>query len=190
MKKILAFIFVSFFWCGASYGLDMETCSDYAAKAKTNKAAKAMDARDKTRSTLKNAPRSIAEAKRQGKATYIDKNGNTKAAVTAEDLKKSGHKTLRAYLNAKGKPVKKKDNALVEAVKSKTTGTGTNRLRAASTPVDTTGAKADAKVKNKREKLKIKGQGKPKTRTVKGKTFYLQPNGKSYLNVNLNKEKG
>ena len=79
-----------------------------AAKAKTNKAAKAMDARDKTRSTLKNAPRSIAEAKRQGKATYIDKNGNTKAAVTAEDLKKSGHKTLRAYLNAKGKPVKKK----------------------------------------------------------------------------------
>ena len=39
MKKILAFIFVSFFWCGASYGLDMETCSDYAAKAKTKYAA-------------------------------------------------------------------------------------------------------------------------------------------------------
>ena len=42
MKKILAFIFVSFFWCGASYGLDMETCSDYAAKAKTKYAAELM----------------------------------------------------------------------------------------------------------------------------------------------------
>ena len=29
------------------------------------------------------------------------------AAVTKEELDKSGHKTLRAYLNAKGKPAKK-----------------------------------------------------------------------------------
>ena len=79
-------------------------------KSKPKVTAGVSDAKgkDKTRSALKNAPRSIAEAKRQGKATFIDKNGNTKAAVTAEDLKKSGHKTLRAYLNAKGKPVKKK----------------------------------------------------------------------------------
>ena len=96
--------------------------SDAKGKDKREKSAKASAAKskpkvtgvsdakgkDKTRSALKNAPRSIAEAKRQGKATFIDKNGNTKAAVTAEDLKKSGHKTLRAYLNAKGKPVKKK----------------------------------------------------------------------------------
>jgi len=52
-------------------------------------------------------PRTIAEAKRQGKLYFVDKNGKKKAAVTAEMLKKSGHKSLRAYLNAKGKPAKK-----------------------------------------------------------------------------------
>ena len=52
-------------------------------------------------------PRTIAQAKKMGKLYFVDKNGKKKAAVTAEDLKKSGHKTLRAYLNAKGKPAKK-----------------------------------------------------------------------------------
>lgn len=52
-------------------------------------------------------PTSIAQAKRMGKSYFIGKDGKKKAAVTAEDLKKSGHKTLRAYLNAKGKPAKK-----------------------------------------------------------------------------------
>ena len=52
-------------------------------------------------------PRTIAQAKKQGKLYFVDKNGKKKAAVTAEDLKKSGHKSLRAYLNAKGKPAKK-----------------------------------------------------------------------------------
>lgn len=52
-------------------------------------------------------PRTIAEARRMGKSYFIGKDGKPKAAVTAEQLKKSGHKTLRAYLNAKGKPAKK-----------------------------------------------------------------------------------
>ena len=52
---------------------------------------------------------SIAEAKRKGLATFIGKDGKAKAAVTKEELEKSGHKTLRAYLNAKGKPAKKKE---------------------------------------------------------------------------------
>jgi hypothetical protein len=52
-------------------------------------------------------PRNIAQAKKMGKLYFVDKNGKKKAAVTAEDLKKSGHKSLRAYLNAKGKPAKK-----------------------------------------------------------------------------------
>ena len=52
-------------------------------------------------------PRTIAQAKKMGKLYFVDKNGKKKAAVTAEDLKKSGHKSLRAYLNAKGKPAKK-----------------------------------------------------------------------------------
>jgi len=50
---------------------------------------------------------SVAEAKRKGLSTYVGRDGKPKAAVTAEELKKSGHKTLRAYLNAKGKPAKK-----------------------------------------------------------------------------------
>lgn len=52
-------------------------------------------------------PRTISEARKQGKLYFVDKNGKKKAAVTAEMLKKSGHKSLRAYLNAKGKPAKK-----------------------------------------------------------------------------------
>jgi len=51
---------------------------------------------------------SVAEAKRKGLSTFIGRDGKPKAAVTAEDLKKSGHKTLRAYLNAKGKKATKK----------------------------------------------------------------------------------
>ena len=52
-------------------------------------------------------PRTIAQAKRMGKSYFIGRDGKKKAAVTAEDLKKSGHKTLQAYLNAKGKKAKK-----------------------------------------------------------------------------------
>jgi len=44
------------------------------------------------------APRTVAEAKRRGSKTFIDKSGKRKAAVTAEELKKSGL-SLRDYLN-------------------------------------------------------------------------------------------
>jgi len=52
--------------------------------------------------------KSLAEAKSKGLSTYVGKDGKKKAAVSAEELKASGHKSLRAYLNAKGKPAKKK----------------------------------------------------------------------------------
>jgi hypothetical protein len=42
--------------------------------------------------------RTIAEAKRRGLSTFTDKSGKKKAAVTAEELKKSGL-SLRDYLN-------------------------------------------------------------------------------------------
>ena len=45
-------------------------------------------------------PRNIAQAKTMGKDYFIDKNNNKKAAVTAEELKKSGL-SLRDYLNKK-----------------------------------------------------------------------------------------
>ena len=78
------------------------------AKARTE-AAKKNQAQIKAKETAKSKePRTIAEAKRMGKSYYIGKDGKKKAAVTAEDLKKSGHKTLRAYLNAKGKKATKK----------------------------------------------------------------------------------
>ena len=51
--------------------------------------------------------KSLAQAKSLGLSTYIGKDGKKKAAVSAEELKASGHKSLRAYLNAKGKPAKK-----------------------------------------------------------------------------------
>tara|TARA_A100000172_G_scaffold16753_1_gene9109 strand:+ start:427 stop:972 length:546 start_codon:yes stop_codon:yes gene_type:complete len=45
-------------------------------------------------------PRTIAQAKTMGKDYFIDKNNKKKAAVTAEELKKSGL-SLRDYLNKK-----------------------------------------------------------------------------------------
>ena len=83
------------------------------AKARTE-AAKKNQAQIKAKTTTKpkttepKEPRTIAEAKRMGKSYFIGKDGKKKAAVTAEDLKKSGHKTLQAYLNAKGKKATKK----------------------------------------------------------------------------------
>ena len=51
--------------------------------------------------------RTIAEAKRKGLSTFIDKSGKEKAAVTKEELKKSGM-TLREYLNKQKANAKKK----------------------------------------------------------------------------------
>tara|TARA_R110002073_G_scaffold8721_3_gene46792 strand:- start:902 stop:1456 length:555 start_codon:yes stop_codon:yes gene_type:complete len=66
----------------------------------------------KTVAAKKGEPKSIAEAKRMGKSYFMSKNKAgklvKKAAVTAEMLKKSGHKDLRAYLNHGGKKVNKK----------------------------------------------------------------------------------
>ena len=50
--------------------------------------------------SLKNKPRTIAQAQKMGKKYFFDKNGNRKAAVTAEQLKKSGL-TLAQWLKKK-----------------------------------------------------------------------------------------
>ena len=42
MKKILGIVVLGLLWCGTSYSLDMDTCSDYAAKAKTTYASEIM----------------------------------------------------------------------------------------------------------------------------------------------------
>jgi hypothetical protein len=56
-------------------------------------------------------PKSIAEARKAGKDTFIGNDGRKKAAVTKEELEASGYKSLREYLNAqrqsKPKPMKK-----------------------------------------------------------------------------------
>lgn len=78
------------------------------AKARTEAANKNQaQVKAKTKTTAPKEPRTIAEAKRMGKSYFIGRDGKKKAAVTAEDLKKSGHKNLQAYLNAKGKKAKK-----------------------------------------------------------------------------------
>lgn len=50
--------------------------------------------------SLKNEPRTIAQAQKMGKKYFYDKKGDKKAAVTAEQLKKSGL-TLAQYLKKK-----------------------------------------------------------------------------------------
>ena len=56
---------------------------------------------------------SYNEAKNRCLPTYIGKDGNVKATVSADELRKAGYTTgpkgLRAYLNAKGKPAKKEE---------------------------------------------------------------------------------
>jgi len=42
IKKLLGIVVLSLLWFGTSYSLDMDTCSDYAAKAKTKFAAEIM----------------------------------------------------------------------------------------------------------------------------------------------------
>jgi hypothetical protein len=56
------------------------------------------------------APRSVAEAKKQGKSTYTGKDGKQKAAVYKEDLGKG--QSLKDYLNKGGgnNPSKGKNN--------------------------------------------------------------------------------
>lgn len=77
-------------------------------KADVKRVSAATKARKADSASKSKEPRTIAEAKRMGKAYFIGKDGKKKAAVTAEDLKKSGHKNLQAYLNAKGKKATKK----------------------------------------------------------------------------------
>ena len=49
------------------------------------------------------------QARKEGKKSFTFK-GKSYAAVTMDEVKKKGHKTLQSYLNAKGKPKKlKKD---------------------------------------------------------------------------------
>ena len=76
-------------------------------KADVKRVAAATKARKADAASKSKEPSTIAEAKRMGKSYFIGRDGKKKAAVTAEDLKKSGHKNLQAYLNAKGKKAKK-----------------------------------------------------------------------------------
>jgi hypothetical protein len=55
---------------------------------------------EKSGSKKEKAPRSVAEAKKQGKSTYTGKDGKQKAAVYKEDLGKG--QSLRDYLNKGG----------------------------------------------------------------------------------------
>jgi LysM repeat protein len=65
--------------------------------------AEAMRKKEKKRIGTSDPARTIAEAKRRGLTTYTPKGSKTpKAAVTADELKKSGL-TLRQYLNKKKK---------------------------------------------------------------------------------------
>ena len=60
----------------------------------------------KTPSTFGEA---FKQARKEGKKSFTFK-GKSYAAVTMDEVKKKGHKTLQSYLNAKGKPKKlKKD---------------------------------------------------------------------------------
>ena len=72
-------------------------------------------------------PTTIAAAKRAGvKNFYRWENGKwaKKAAVTAGDLRKSGHKTLAAYLRAKGKPKSQLKTNKLKTNKSRMGGVG------------------------------------------------------------------
>jgi hypothetical protein len=55
---------------------------------------------DKEYAEKEKAPRSVAEAKKQGKSTYTGKDGKQKAAVYKEDLGKG--QSLKDYLNKGG----------------------------------------------------------------------------------------
>ena len=62
--------------------------------------------------TGKGPARTIAEAKRRGLSTFTDKSGKKKAAVTAEELKKSGL-SLRDFLNKQQGKTRKRQKLLV-----------------------------------------------------------------------------
>ena len=64
--------------------------------------------------------RTIAEAKRRGLSTFTDKSGKKKAAVTAEELKKSGL-SLRDYLNKQQGKTRKAPKAPTTTPKPKPT---------------------------------------------------------------------
>ncbi len=82
-------------------------------------------------------PKSIAEARKAGKDTFIGKDGRKKAAVTKEELEASGYKSLREYLNAqrKSKPKDMKKGGKTSSYKKGGTvrgaGKATKGVRAA-----------------------------------------------------------
>ena len=76
--------------------------------------------------------RTIAEAKRRGLSTFTDKSGKKKAAVTAEELKKSGL-SLRDYLNKQqGKTRKAPKAPTTTPTKPKKAATSGNKFLQAS----------------------------------------------------------
>jgi len=82
-------------------GTGIPTGSELRKVARKKKAAIGQKAAEKYyrgEKPKKKEPRTIAEAKKMGKSYFINKAGKKLAAVTKEDLKKSGL-SLRAYLN-------------------------------------------------------------------------------------------
>ena len=80
----------------------------------------------------KGPARTIAEAKRRGLSTFTDKSGKKKAAVTAEELKKSGL-ALRDYLNKQqGKTRKAPKAPTTTPTKPKKAATSGNKFLQAS----------------------------------------------------------
>ena len=132
----------------------------------------------KPKASTSSEPRTIAEAKRLGKSYFIGSDGKRKAAVTAADLQKSGHKTLGAYLNAKGKPAK-------TSAKPKGASNTDNAYKPKATPSNSDSAYKTSRTPMTKEKPKTKVKVDPKT--GKKTTYYLKSNG-SY--GNYNKPKG
>ena len=80
----------------------------------------------------KGPAKTIAEAKRRGLSTFTDKSGKKKAAVTAEELKKSGL-SLRDYLNKQqGKTRKAPKAPTTTPTKPKKAATSGNKFLQAS----------------------------------------------------------
>lgn len=144
-----------------------------AEKAKREK-AEANKPATKPKASTSSEPRTIAEAKRLGKSYFIGSDGKRKAAVTAADLQKSGHKTLGAYLNNKGKPAKPKGASNTD-----------DAYKPKATPSNSDSAYKTSRTPMTKEKPKTKVKVDPKT--GKKTTYYLKSNG-SY--GNYNKPKG
>jgi len=146
-----------------------------------------------------NKPTSVAAAKKQGKPTFTGTDGKQKAAVTAKDLKDSGHKTLRAYLNAKGKPAKKSPGKSDSVGKNKREVSAAVAKRTAALKKQNELATMAPKKIDSRAKAQRITDSTPKNIPLskaqsqqaaeKNKFGFAMPGSKSRINFALNKKK-